>query len=123
MTFYKSIPIVVEAHRFDGSGASGMAILEWAVKHGVKNPWLYCDDPNQPAQLDLRIPHVKIAEIGDYVVRILDIHQRVKTGFRVFTEEQFKSMYEAACPTCSGQIRETTNLVCQTCGHDYSKGI
>jgi hypothetical protein len=23
------------------------------------------------------------------------------------------------CPTCSGPIRETTNMVCQTCGTDY----
>lgn len=120
MTFYKSIPVVVEAHRFDGSGASGMHILEWAVKHGVKNPWLYSDESNYAAQLDLRIPHVKIAEIGDYIVRTLE---NTKHKFFVMTEEQFKSTYEASCPTCSGQIRETTNLVCQTCGHDYSKGL
>ena len=23
------------------------------------------------------------------------------------------------CPTCTGPIRETKGLVCQTCGHDY----
>jgi hypothetical protein len=25
----------------------------------------------------------------------------------------------APCPTCTGPTRETTGLVCQTCGHDY----
>lgn len=27
------------------------------------------------------------------------------------------------CPTCSGGSRETVNLICQTCGHDYSEGM
>jgi hypothetical protein len=27
----------------------------------------------------------------------------------------------APCPTCSGPVRETTGLVCQTCGTDYGK--
>jgi|GEM_PF-6844397 len=27
---------------------------------------------------------------------------------------------EPRCPTCQGEQRETTNLVCQTCGRDYS---
>ena len=26
----------------------------------------------------------------------------------------------APCPTCTGPIRETTNMICQTCGTDYS---
>jgi hypothetical protein len=30
---------------------------------------------------------------------------------------------DTPCPTCSGPIRETTNLVCQTCGRDYSKEV
>lgn len=25
------------------------------------------------------------------------------------------------CPTCMGRSRQTTGLVCQTCGHDYGK--
>lgn len=25
------------------------------------------------------------------------------------------------CPTCTGQVRETVGLVCQTCGTDYGK--
>jgi hypothetical protein len=25
------------------------------------------------------------------------------------------------CPTCSGPIRETVNMVCQTCGTDYGR--
>lgn len=29
----------------------------------------------------------------------------------------------ADCPTCSGPIRETVGLVCQTCGTDYGQRI
>jgi len=25
------------------------------------------------------------------------------------------------CPTCKGSTRETTNLICQTCGFDYGR--
>lgn len=120
MTFYKSIPVVVEALRFDGSGASGMHILGWLAEHGNTKAMLFAADSNAPAQLDLLTPHVKLAEVGDYIVRI---PEKTKNQFRVMTEEHFKSTYVQACGTCTGQIRETTNLVCQTCGHDYSKGM
>lgn len=119
MTFYKSVPVVVEALRFDGSGASGVHILGWLAKYGVKKAILFGDDENAPAQLDLLIPHVKIAEIGDYVVRI---PEKTKNQFLVMTEEHFKATYRQACGTCTGQRRDTTNMVCLTCGHDYSKG-
>lgn len=26
-----------------------------------------------------------------------------------------------ACPTCSGPVRETVGMVCQTCGTDYAQ--
>ena len=29
---------------------------------------------------------------------------------------------DVPCPTCSGPIRETVGLVCQTCGTDYGAG-
>lgn len=27
------------------------------------------------------------------------------------------------CPTCTGPTRETTNMVCQTCGYDYADEV
>lgn len=93
MTFYKSVPVVVEALRFDGSGASGMHILEWLAKHGLKNAHLFGFEFDRPAQLDLLIPHVKIAEVGDYVVRL---PEKTKNQFRVMTEEHFKTTYVQA---------------------------
>lgn len=132
MTFYKSIPVVVEAHRFDGSEGNAARITEWLVTHGVKNTMFYKHTPpytapdhtyktaGYAAQFDLGIPHVKIADVSDYIVRVPD---GLTSRFRVFTEDQFKATYESACSTCSGRVRETTNLVCQTCGHDYSKGL
>lgn len=122
MTFYKSIPVTVEARRFDGSGSCGMDILKWLADYGLTNAIMFGYEFDRPAQLDLLIPHVKIAEYGDYIVRMLGVDE-VRKRFKVMTEDHFKATYESACPTCSGRVRETTNLVCQTCGHDYSKGF
>lgn len=112
MTYYKSIPVVVEALRFDGSGASGMKILAWLAEHGLKNATLFGYEFDRPAQLDLLIPHVKIAEIGDYVVRL---PEKTRNQFRVMTEEHFKSTYVYACPRMVPTISPE---------HDsYSKGV
>jgi hypothetical protein len=135
MTFYKSIPVVVEALRFDGSGTSATRILDWltsydindAVFHEQKKPYTLpgntFQSPGWHAQLDLGIPHVKIAESSDYVVRLDRSSRGLSSKFKVMTEEDFRSTYVVSCPTCSGRIRETVGMVCMTCGHDYSKGI
>lgn len=33
---------------------------------------------------------------------------------------QWETAEQAPCPTCSGPIRETVDMVCQTCGTDYA---
>lgn len=102
MTFYKSVPVVVEALRFDGSGISAMTIMNWLIKHGHRMATFHeHQDPRVlpgntyqsagwQAQLDLGIPHVKIAEVSDYVVRL---PEKTKSQFRVMTEEHFKATY------------------------------
>jgi hypothetical protein len=125
MTFYQSKPVTIEAFRFDGSGPNAQHICEWVKKHSNLEPIFHpAEDGHQghggwPAQLDIPILHVKVAAIGDYVLREIGENGH---RFRVLTEAEFKAMYDHICLTCSGQVRETTNLVCQTCGHDYSKG-
>jgi hypothetical protein len=34
--------------------------------------------------------------------------------------EPFRNQADAPCPTCSGPVRETVGMVCQTCGTDYA---
>jgi hypothetical protein len=34
--------------------------------------------------------------------------------------EETGDVIRLACPTCSGPVRETVGMVCQTCGTDYS---
>jgi hypothetical protein len=104
MSFYKSISVAVEARRFDGSGISGFNILEWLVNHGLKSATMFNNDMNGPSQIDLGIPHVKIAEIGDYVVRQVDGPSEGRRRFSVLSEEQFADTYEVS-------------------RHVYSKGI
>lgn len=131
MTLYKSIPVVVEARRFDGSGASGLHILKWLEECGIKSAWFHeqtppytlngntYQSPGWQAQLDLGIPHVKVAEAGDYVIRGTDDKVEARSRFRVLTEEQFEATYANPCATCSGPVRETVGMVCVACGHDY----
>ncbi|QED11614.1 methyltransferase [Arthrobacter phage Qui] len=136
MTFYTPKPISVEARRFEG-GSNAMDILSWLAHYRVKTAHFFSEQENYissegvegqgyiPAQLDLGIPHIKIAEVGDYIVRMIEPYGEkgfYGCPFRVLTEEQFMATYDLACPTCSGQVRNTTNLICLTCGHDYSKG-
>jgi hypothetical protein len=97
VTFYQSIPVTVEAKRFDGHGDCGMDILRWLNGYGVRTAWLHAEDSNGPVQLDLCIPHVKIAEAGDYVVRIPNANLNPGSApfiYRVMTEDQFKATYE-----------------------------
>jgi hypothetical protein len=34
--------------------------------------------------------------------------------------EPFRNQADAPCPTCSGPVRETVGMVCQSCGTDYA---
>lgn len=43
-------------------------------------------------------------------VTVLQVHRRELTV-----------IWEPPCPTCSGPIRETVNMRCQTCGRDFMK--
>ena len=47
----------------------------------------------------------------------------VKNGQIIFEVQDLIAYNFGAnpCPTCTGQVRETVNLVCQTCGTDYGK--
>jgi hypothetical protein len=94
VTFYKSIPVVVEAYRFDGNGASTMHILDWLAEHGIKNAIWHVPDSNGPPQLDLLITHVKVADLGDYIVRLTEVEDEPRHKFKVMTESHFKATYE-----------------------------
>lgn len=140
MTFYKSRPVTVEAYRFDGSGPNAQNIIDWVLRfapdntpifHQAADPW-ESEDGTQghsgwPAHLFLNHPNTKVADVGDYVVRVCGVDSNYGISesdtFIVVTEEDFKSAYDHFCPNCSGRIRETTNLVCNVCHHDYSKGF
>jgi hypothetical protein len=136
MTFYTPKPSLVEALRFEG-GSNAMHIMSWLTRHNLITATYFAEQPEYtsedgqegcpfiPAQLDIGVVHVKIAEVGDYIVRrVVESTEGLRKHqiWQVLTEEQFKATYDAACDTCSGQIRETVGLVCRTCGHDYSKG-
>lgn len=44
----------------------------------------------------------------------------VAYGYRE-AANRIRRALRAGCPTCSGPVRETVGMVCQTCGTDYGR--
>jgi DNA-binding CsgD family transcriptional regulator len=40
---------------------------------------------------------------------------------RALAEEAARRLADDPCPTCTGPLRETVGMICQTCGTDYSR--
>jgi hypothetical protein len=100
MSFFVTKPKTVEAYVFDGSQENIDFLTEWVTSHGVKKvigypeqgSWVSEDGKTGhsgwPAQFDLRLNRVKVAAVGDYVVRLDD-------EFKVYTEKYFLKTYDA----------------------------
>ena len=119
MTYYETTPVLVEAFRFEGGEENARSLLAWLNIYKYKAASWYSNriesGVDMPEQFVLISPRKSIAEVGDYIVRLGDT-------FRIIKVDKFRETYHAVCPTCMGTSRETTNMVCQTCNHDYSKG-
>ena len=62
--------------------------------------------------------------MSDDGIQVWAVRELIDTADRftpplTLTIAELRRALDVPCPTCSGPIRETVGLVCQTCGTDY----
>lgn len=77
------------------------------------------DEVEQAAQA---IYAVRVARYRDYGISCTPWGQLDERTARIFREYAAAALRGGPCPTCSGPVRETVGMVCQTCGTDYAGG-
>jgi hypothetical protein len=91
-------------------------ITEWLVGNGF------------PPYRVTNVKEAAVAQIDDRAIRFVNWRDAIQQLFSLYpvrqeplTPEQLKEMEAKFCPTCQGTNRQTSNMVCQTCGRDYMK--
>jgi hypothetical protein len=94
-------------------------IVEWLAKNGF--PPYRVTNIKEPAVCQIDDRAIRWITWMEAMEQLVTLYPIKKDPPPPLTPEQLRMMEKKLCPTCQGYSRETTDMVCQTCGRDYMK--